>query len=754
VTEAIMNMHSRRDVLKGSGALIVSFSLAGHADAAPKQGATTATKQAAAAPAPKTVDVKDVDAYLAIDAKGKVTVYAGKVDLGTGVATALRQIAAEELDVALTAVDLVQGDTALTPDQGATLGSLSIQNGGMQIRQAAATARSALLDEAAKRLGVAKDVLGVHEGVVFVPKSGKRVTYAALIGGKSFALKLDDKAQPKKASDYKLVGNSVARVDIPDKMTGRFTYMQDFRLPGMLHARVVRPPAIGAKLQSVDESSVSDIPDLVKVVREGNFLAVVTKSEWGAVKAASKLKATWSTWEGLPEQAKLWDHVRSTKAVKDDVTSNTGNVGAAKAEVGANAISATYDFAIHTHGSIGPSCSVAEFKDGKLTSWSASQATHNLRKQLAQMLSLSPDNVRCIYVEGSGCYGRNGHEDAAADAALLAKVVGQPVRVQWSRADEHGWDPKGPPTLMDLRAVIDSSGTVTAWDSEFFVPQATGGLTVPLLTATLSGMPADTNMAPGNVFHNSAIPYRVASVKTVCHRLESTPFTPSWIRTPGRMQNTFANECFMDELAAVAGADPIEFRLKYLDPADTRASDVLHRVGLLAHWESRPSPQKDVSGNIVKGRGVTFCKYELLRTYIAAVAEVEVNKSTGAIRVTKFYVAHDCGQIINPDGVHNQIEGNVLQTLSRTLKEELKFDRSRVTSLDWESYPILRFPEMPEISVDLINRPNERPWGAGEPSAAVVPSAISNAVFDAAGVRLRSVPFTPNKVKQALSGSV
>jgi nicotinate dehydrogenase subunit B len=397
---------------------------------------------------------------------------------------------------------------------------------------------------------------------------------------------------------------------------------------------------------------------------------------------------------------------------------------------------------------------VAAFKDGQLTSWSASQATHNLRKQLATMFGMPVESVRCIYIEGSGCYGRNGHEDAAADAALLAKAVGRPVRVQWSRADEHGWDPKGPPTLVDLRAAVDGAGVVTAWESEFFIPQQTAGsFLVPLVAATLAGLPAGDDVAPGNIFQNSAIPYKFANVKTVCRRLATTPFRPSWIRTPGRMQNTYANECFIDELAAAANADPVEFRLKYLDSNDKRGIEVLNRAAALAKWDKRPSPKRDQRGDVVSGRGVAYCKYELVRTYIAAVAEVEVKRSTGEIRVTKFYLAHDCGQIINPDGLRNQLDGNVIQTISRTLIEELKYDRAAVTSLDWESYPILRFPQIPELVYDLIDRPNERPWGAGEPAAAVVPSAISNAVFDAIGIRLRSVPFRPDKVTAAMKGA-
>jgi len=740
-------IHSRRDLLKG-GALVVGFSLT---SGVPGVLAQAAGQTAAAA---KPVALTEVDTFLVIDAKGAVTVYSGKVDLGTGVKTALTQIVADELDVAFNTVAIVQGDTATTPDQGPTFGSLSIQIGGMQIRNAAALARAALIEEAAKRLNAKPEELTIENGVI----SGKtqKVGFGQLIGGKTFNLKVDHAKPPKwkDAKDFKIVGKSIPRLDIPDKVTGKFTYMHDVRVPGMLHGRVVRPPAIGAKLESVDEASIKAIPGIVKIVREGNFLGVVAQSEWGAIKAANQLKATWSKWEGLPEQAKLYEHVRASKIAKDEPgATNVGNTKEAMDKEGSKKLRATYDFAIHTHGSIGPSCAIAEFKDGKLTSWSASQMTHHLQKQLARMLALPVENVRCIYVEGSGCYGRNGHEDAAADAALLAKAVGKPVRVQWSRADEHGWDPKGPPTLIDMRAAMDGAN-VTAWESEFFIPQQTPNMFfVPLVAATLSGLPADETISPGNIFQNSAIPYKFANINTINHRLETTPLRPSWIRTPGRMQNTYANECFMDELAAAAGEDPVAFRRRVIDPADKRGLEVLDRVAALAKWENRASPKRGDSGDVVTGRGVSYCKYELVRTYIAVVAEVEVRKTTGEIRVTRFYVAHDCGQIINPDGLKNQIEGNVIQTVSRTLIEELKFSRSAVTSVDWVSYPILTFPQVPQIVMELIDRPSEKPWGAGEPSAAVVPSAISNAVFDATGVRLRSVPYTPEKVKAAMRGS-
>jgi nicotinate dehydrogenase subunit B len=731
-------IQTRRDLLKQTGALVVAFSLAGSRVAAIAQQL----------PGAKSVALDQVDSFLAIDKDGMVTVYAGKVELGTGVRTALTQIVAEELDVAMADINVIQGDTALTPDQGATYGSQSIQTGGVQIRQAAATARSALLDEAAKQLGATKQDLVVVDGRVHAKSGGNALAYAELIGGKQFTLSVDPAAPVKNPADYKVVGKPMVRLDIPGKLTGQFTYMQDFRVPGMLHGRTVRPPAIGARLESVDESSVKDIPGLVKVVRDGDFLGVVAENEWSAVRAAREIKTTWSKSETLPDEKKLWEHVRATKIVKDDVTSNIGDSRAAMAADGRK-LSATYDFAIHTHGSIGPSCAITEFKDGKLISWSASQATHNLRKQLAQMFSMPLDDVRCIYVDGSGCYGRNGHEDAAADSAMLAKAVGKPVRVQWSRADEHGWDPKGPPTLIDLRANLDGSGSVLAWESEFFIPQGAAG-TVELVAATLADKPADHALSPGGIIGDSAIGYKFPNIKTVCHRLETTPLRPSWIRTPGRMQNTFANECFIDEIAAAIHADPLEFRVKHTDPADKRGLDILDRVAKLASWDSRPSPQKDFGGNIARGRGVSYVKYELVRTYIGAVAEVEVNRATGDIRVTKFYVVHDCGQIINPIGIKAQIEGNVIQTVSRTLKEQVTYDRGMVTSLDWASYPILTFSEVPEIVIELIDRPTEKPWGAGEPTAAVIPAAISNAVFDATGARLRSVPFRRDKVKAAL----
>jgi CO/xanthine dehydrogenase Mo-binding subunit len=727
----------RRNFLKVSGILVVAFSLEGILDAMPARAAVVA----------KPVSLTDVESFIAIDRDGKVTVFCGHVDLGTGVQTAIAQIAAEELDVAFERVTVIQGDTALTPDQGITSGSFSIQGAGMQIRQAAATARQALLLMAAQRLGGPIEGLAVADGVVRSKSSGKQVGYGELVAVQTLSLTVDKNARLKAPGDYTIVGKPIARIDIPAKVTGQFTYVQDFVIPGMLYGRPVRPPAMEAKLVSVDASSLRGIPGIVKVVREGDFCGVVAETEWAAIKAARQLKVTWTSWAGLPTQSELWSYVRATKVAKDEITSNAGNAAGA-IEKASRRLKATYDFALQTHGSIGPSAAVAEFKDGKLTCWTASQATHALRKQFAQMFSMAEDDVRCIYVEGAGCYGRNGHEDAAADAALMARAVGRPVRVQWMRWDEHGWDPKGPPTLIDLEAGLDVRDNVVAWKGDFYIPVG-GPAAVWLLAAQLAGRPHREDLETGSIFQNSAIPYGFPNRYTICHRLASTPLRPSWIRSPGRMQNTFANESFLDEITAAIGADPLEFRLKHID--DPRGTDLLRRLEQLARWEPHKIGNRGYGGDVLRGRGLSYVHYELSRTYVGIVVDVEVNRKSGKTRVIRASVVHDCGQIINPDGVRNQIEGGVIQTVSRTLIEELKFDRSHVTSLDWASYPILTFPDVPDVVVDLIDRPKEVPWGAGEPACAVVPSAIGNAIFDATGVRLRSVPFKPGNLKAALA---
>ena len=729
---------ARRDFLKTGGALVVTFSMSG--------GTTTAMAATTTVPSTKTVALDQVDGFLAIDAKGRVTVYSGKVDLGTGIRTAMAQIASEELSVPLDRVTVIQGDTMLTPDQGITWGSLSIQSGGMQIRQAAATARQALLAEGARTLRMDSDAVAVRDGVVSPKTGGKGVSYAALVGGRDFSLVVDPKAPLKDPKDYVIVGKSIARIDIPDKVTGRFTYMHDFKRKGMLHARVVRPTAMKATLQAWNDFDCRKVPGYVGAVKKGNFLAVLGRTEWAAIAASRALQTTWSSWAGLPDQTKLWEYVRGTKVNKDEELQKIGDAVEALKTPNAKIVNATYEFAIHTHGSIGPSCAVAEYADDKLTVWCASQQTHLLRKQLANMFTMKPEDIRCIYIEGAGCYGRNGHEDAAADAALIAKETGQPVRVQWMREDEHGWDPKGPPTLHDYKAALDDKGGVLGWQAEAYLPDRPKDFAVTLLAAELAGLPYEPSH-PGNIFQSLGIPYTFPNARAVAHWLAETPFRPSWIRTPGRMQNTFGNESFVDEVAVAAGVDPLEFRLKHLN--DARGIELLRALAELAAWKPSMARQAPI-GDIARGRGLAYVKYELVRTYVGAVADVEINVKTGKVAVTKFYVAHDCGQIINPDGLRNQIEGNVVQTVSRVLLEEVKFDRSRVTSVDWATYPILKFPDVPDVAIKLIDRPTEKPWGAGEPTAAVVPAAIANAIYNATGARTRSVPFTPDKVQAAL----
>jgi nicotinate dehydrogenase subunit B len=699
-----------------------------------------------ARPADKTVAADEVSGFISIDATGKVTLYSGKVELGTGAITALTQIAAEELSVPFDRVTTIQGDTQLTPNQGPTYASLTIQNGGMQIRRAAATAREALLQRAADNLKVAKNTLAVRDGLI-TSRDGKEISYGQLIGGQTLAMKVDPAAPLKDPKDYTIVGTSVPRLDIPAKILGTFSFIQDHKLPGMLHARVVHPAAFGATLERVNDDACRRIPGYVRAVRKGNFLAVLATDEWAAIRASQAIVATWSTWAGLPEESKLFEYVRGSKIGRTEALQNIGNTSEAQ-KPGGRTLQATYDFAMNTHGSIGPSCAVADFKDGFLTVWTPTQACHLLRPQLATMLQLPPERVRCIFVEGAGCYGRNGADDCSSGAALIATMIGRPVRLQWMRADEHGWDPKGPPVLLDYRADIDSEGRIARWESDIFLYERQlqhSGAT--LLAAELAKLP---KFGSGLGFYNPGlgIPYDLANSKLTANWLAAPPLPAAWIRAPARLQNTFGNESFLDEIAAATASDPFEIRTRHL--ADPRGLELLERLRRLAKWEPRGVRPRD-AGPLARGRGVSYVKYELVRTYVAIVADVTVNRATGAIKVDRVFAAHDCGQIINPDGLRNQIEGNIVQTLSRTLVEKLTFSRSAVTSLNWGSYPILTFLNVPDVVIDLIDRPNEVPWGAGEPTTAVVPAAIANAVFDATGARLRSTPFRPTQVLAALN---
>ncbi|MEO6984165.1 MAG: molybdopterin cofactor-binding domain-containing protein [Paralcaligenes sp.] len=735
---------TRRQFLKAGGWLTVGFSFAWPVEQ------VLANSVASATDTKKIKNFKRVDAWLAIDGKGQVTAYTGKVDLGTGVETALTQIVADELDVSFQSVTIVQGDTQLTPDQGPTWGSLSIQAGGAQMRKAAACARRALLGLAAQKLGVDAGQLSIENGVISA--GDKHVSYAELATGTALDVSFDEKVSVKKPNGYKIVGKSIARVDIPGKVTGEFTYMQDIKVPGMLHARVVRPTAMQANLESVDDSLARKVPGFVKTVTKGNFVGVVAQTEWGAIKASEAIKCKWSDWAGLPAMDQVYEAVKKTP-VKETVTPMKVGDAPAAIKSATKPVRASYEYPVQTHGSIGPSCSVADVRSDHALIWSASQSTHWLQRQIAKMLGFKLEQVHIIYVEGAGCYGRNGHEDATADAVILSQALGKPVRVQWMRADEHGWDPKAPPYVADLEGALDSSGQVIAWNFLTWLPARIGGMAdVPLLAQSLmhgdAAVQTADNMNAGSMENDAKPPYTFANVLSTIHRLETTPFRPAWLRGPGRLQNTYANECFMDELAAAAGADPVAFRLKHLK--DDRGAQCIQACVRQANWTVRASPQKDTHGELLKGRGFAYVFYDNNRTYVSAVCEVEVNRSTGHVRATRFVVSHDCGLVINPDGVKAQIEGSVIQTLSRTLLEEVKWDHSRVTSLDWATYPILTFPEVPKIEVVLLNRPEQPAWGAGEPTCAVVPPALANAVFDAIGQHVRTAPFTPERIKKAL----
>ena len=729
----------RRDFLQASSVLVIGFSMLPKARAATLRG-------------PKPVAKEAIDSWLTIGADNRVTVYCGKVDLGTGTRTALAQMAAEELEVPFDRIEMVMGDTATTPDQWLTAANLTIFQGGSELRRACASARQALVQRAAQRLGVAPSELVADDGVVRVKSSpGRALRYGELIGD-GLKLQVDPKVALKKTSEYRLIGKSIPRVDIPGKVTGEFTYVHDVRLPGMLHARVIRSDFHDASIDEVDHSEARKVPGFVQIVRKRDFLAVVARSEWAAIKAARAVRVYWKPGTPLPDQASVFEYWRRLPVAKEEVTQTAGDVQSAL-QASPRRIKASYDFSVQTHATIGPSCAVADFKDGKLTVWTSSQATHSMQHELAVVTGLPRESIRLVFVEGAGCYGRNGTEDAAADAALIAQAIGKPVRVQWSRADETARAPKSPPRTMDLEAGLDGQGNVVAWNADFYIAlnhiAAFKPLDFPLLAAMETGIARPGNWV-GFLFQNSGQPYQFPNVRVNTRHIAQTFFRSSHLRSPGRIENSFANEAFMDELAFAAKADPAEFRLRYLK--DERAIEVIQAVMKLARWQPRPGPNPAAgAGDVVKGRGISYLRYNNAITYVAAVAEVEVDKRSGDIRVTRVCASHDCGEMVNPDGVANQVEGGVLQTVSRTLKESVSWTRDRVTSVDWATYPIMGMAEAPKVEIALIDRPGAPSWGAGEPMACAIPAAIANAVFDATGVRLRSVPFTPAKVKAALA---
>jgi CO/xanthine dehydrogenase Mo-binding subunit len=734
-----MNVHfSRREFLQAGGALVVGLSL-------PARGAAQSLAGADAALG-KTLDAGELDGFLAVHADSSVTLYCGKVDLGQGLRIAIPQMAAEELGIAIDRIAMIEGDTALTPDQGPTGGSSGVMRGGVQIRQAAATAREALIRMAAEKSGRPASELEAVDGMIRPKAGGPGIAIGSLIGDKRFGMKIDAKAPLKDPKTYAIVGKPLPRPDVPAKVTGRHVFVHDFAVDGMLHGRAIRPPAVGAKLLEVDAASIKDIPG-ARIVRIESFLGVVADDEWDAVQAARLLKARWSQGDGLIGHERVRDWMRAGPFDAEEFLVRKGEARQALSAAG-NRIAAEYYWPLQTHGSMGPSCAVADVRDGKATIWTASQATHKFREAFAAFLGLPQANVRLIYLDGAGCYGMNGHDDAAADAALLSRAVGRPVRVQWMREDEHGWDPKGPPQLLAFEGALDAEGRIAAWRTDMWLPRATANLpNVPLLGPEAAGIAQSSGISTGLISQNGNPPYAVPHQEVQVHWLKTAPLRPSNLRAPGKIANSFAVESFTDELAAAARRDPVEFRLQAL--SDPRGIEVIRRAAATFGWQPRPSPSAANEPRMT-GRGFAYVHYKHNETYVAMALETEVDRSSGAIRVRRVACAHDCGLIINPDALRAQIEGCILQTLSRALFEEVTFDRARVTSVDWASYPILRFPDVPQISIELINRPQDPPLGAGEAAATAVAAALGNAVFDATGARLRTVPFTPERVRAAL----
>jgi nicotinate dehydrogenase subunit B len=731
---------TRRDFLK-TGALVIGFTLV------PR----TALAQPAALPGSLNTN-RRLDAWLRIDPNGTVTILTGKIELGQGIGTALTQIAADELDVDLKRIDIVYGDTARTPNEGQTAGSLSVEQSGSALRFACAEARGILLAAAAAKLGVSAADLTVSDGTITAP-SGARTAYWELSADSHLDGEATAKVKPKPAGEHRVVGKSIRRRDVPKKFTGGAAYVQDVRLPGMVFGRVVRPPSPGAELIEVDEARVRSLPGVIAVVRDGSFLAVAATREEQAIRARDALKqsARWKEAETLPPAGDaLYRDLMARSAPVQTVADKAAPAAAAPVK----RLEALYTRPYQAHASIGPSCAVAQWQEGRLTVWTHSQGVFPLRADLAKALDVEAKDIRCIHAEGAGCYGHNGADDVALDAALLARATGgRPVKLQWMRDDEFTWEPYGSAMVMKLSGGLDAQGNVVAWSHEVWSyphstrPGSSAGvnlLAARYLAKPLAPVPPADVPQPAGGSDRNAIPlYDFGAVKVVKHYVAEAPLRTSALRTLGGYANVFALESFVDELAAAAGADPVDFRLHRL--SDARARAVIEAAAKRAGWTA------GARGDGARGRGIGFARYKNLASYCAVVADVAVDHASGRIRVTRAVAVVDAGQIVNPDGVINQIEGGIIQSTSWTLKESVRFDRTRVTTRSWADYPIVRFDEVPAVEVLLLNRPDERFLGVGEASQGPAAAAIANAVAHATGRRLRALPFTPERVKAALA---
>ena len=697
------------------------------------------------------------ETFIKITSDGSVNAYNGHVDLGTGIRTALGQIVAEELDVSFARVVVVLGDTSVVPNQGATIASETIQITAVPLRKAAAQARQFLIARAAERLELPVEYLSVEDGLIR-GKDNRTVSYGELIAGDIIRLELADDVPVKDISAYSIVGQSVPRIDLPAKATGELVYVHDMRLPGMLHGRVVRPPYagidagpfVGTSLIAVDEASVRDIPGLVAVVRIGDFIGVVAEREENAIKAAAQLKVSWKPVPAMPDLGDLQRALRANPSTPRTLI-DKGDVDAAIASA-ARPMARTYVWPYQMHGSIGPSCAVADYQDGAIRVWSGTQNPHLLRIDLALLIERPEAEIDVVRMEAAGCYGRNCADDVTADALLLSRAVGHPVRVQLTREQEHAWEPKGTGQLMDVNGGLNADGSVAGYDFATRYPSNGAPTLALLLTGRIAPEPAVFEMGD----RTAIPPYDYDHMRVVAHDMPPI-VRASWFRGVSALPNTFAHESYIDELAAEAGVDPIEYRLRYLK--DTRAVDLINAVAERAGWKPRPVRQEsEAEGDIVRGRGFAYALYVHSKfpgygaAWSAWIADVAVNKATGDVSVTRVVAGQDSGLMINPDGVRHQIHGNVIQSTSRALMEEVSFDRASVTAREWGAYPIIKFPDVPKIDVLMLPRQDQPPLGVGESASVPSAAAIANAIYDATGVRFRELPFTPERILRGLRG--
>jgi nicotinate dehydrogenase subunit B len=734
---------SRREFIASAGALVVSFALVPHLVRAQQPAAPGG---GIALPG-SLKDAPLLDSWIRVDADGGITVFTGKAELGQGIRTALIQVAAEELVVEPGRIRLVTADTGRTPDEGYTAGSQSMQNSGTAIQNAAAQVRAVLVRLAAERLKVPASELEARNGSVRA-SDGRSVSYGELVSAETLHVTAEPRSPIRDPQKRAVIGQSMQRVDIPAKVTGGVSYVHDLRLPGTVHARVVRAPSYGARLKTLGVADVERMPGFLKIIRDGSFVAVIAAHEYEAVRAMRALaKAT--TWEenaALPAQTDLYAYLRRLPSEDTVIFGN-----AAPPIVGAGTIEASYRRPYQMHAAIGPSCAVGLFQDGQVTVWTHSQGVYPLRGAIAEMLRIAKDRVRCIHMEGSGCYGHNGADDVAAEAALIASAFpGRPVRLQWMREDEHTWEPYGSAMVSAAKARVDSGGNVVDWLYEVWSsthssrPGPAGNLVAARqLESPFIPPPPEAIPQPTGGGDRNAIPlYKFANARVVHHFIPAMPLRVSALRALGAYMNVFSIESFMDELASAASTDPVEFRLRHLQ--DERAREVARLAAARFGWagyEKRAG----------RGRGFAFARYKNLAAYLAIALEVEVDRESGRVAVVRVVAAVDSGEAVNPDGIRNQIEGGIIQALSWSLYESVTFDARRITSVDWSTYPILRFRELPDsVDVHVVSRPGQPFLGTGEASHGPTAAALGNAVADATGVRIRELPFTSSRVKAAL----